>query len=202
MPRYPLGVFTGLVEAVGTVGAVQRVPGGLSAAVRCALDELRTGDSVAVDGVCLTVESVLPDGFSATLGPETLAVTALADLAPGRRVHLERAMRLSDRLGGHLVLGHVDGVGRVARLDRRPDGLGAWIDGPEALARYVAPKGCIALDGVSLTVNEVRGASFRVDLVPHTLAVTRLGAWEVGDRVHMEVDVVARYTERLIGGRS
>lgn len=195
-------MFTGLVEGVGVVEAAERVPGGLRVVFVCPWSDLVLGESVAVDGVCLTVEHVGPAAFAATVGPETLAVTTLADLRPGRRVHLERALRASDRLGGHVVLGHVDGVAEVVSVDARDDGLGAWFRVPPSLARFVAAKGCVALDGVSLTVNEVDGDRFRVDLIPHTLAVTHCGAWQVGTRVNVEVDVFARYVERLVAGRA
>ncbi len=184
--------------------AVAAVPGGNSVLLRPTLPlvDAKLGESIAVDGVCLTVEAAGHHEFRVTVGPETLAVTTLGALRVGSRVHLERALRLADRLGGHLVLGHVDGVGVVERVNLRTDGLTAWVRVPTLLSRFVAAKGCITVDGVSLTVNEVDGDAFRIDLIPHTLAVTRLTEWRTGDRCNVEIDVVARYVERLVAGRS
>jgi riboflavin synthase len=200
-------VFTGLVEATGVVAAVAAAPDRAGARLELAAalaDELAAGDSVAVNGCCLTVAATRPGGFAADLVAETLRRTALGGLRAGDRVNLERPLALGGRLGGHLVQGHVDGVARV--LARRPAGAGAelTVELPAGLARYVAHKGSIAVDGVSLTVAAVAAGAFTVALVPHTLAVTTLGDRRPGDPVQLEVDVVAKYVERLLaaeGGR-
>jgi riboflavin synthase len=195
-------MFTGIVEGTGTVVALTHSGSGHGA--RLEVDapwppgELAVGDSVAVDGCCLTVVARTPGGFAADLVAETLRRTALGRLATGARVNLERPLALGGRLGGHLVQGHVDGVGRV--LDRRPAGEGeeVRVELPEELARYVVEKGSIAVDGVSLTVAAAGPDWFAVALVPHTLAATTLGERGPGDPVHLEVDVVAKYVERLV----
>jgi riboflavin synthase len=195
-------MFTGIVEGTGTVVALTHSGSGHGA--RLEVDapwppgELAVGDSVAVDGCCLTVVARTPGGLAADLVAETLRRTALGRLATGARVNLERPLALGGRLGGHLVQGHVDGVGRV--LDRRPAGEGeeVRVELPEELARYVVEKGSIAVDGVSLTVAAAGPDWFAVALVPHTLAATTLGERGPGDPVHLEVDVVAKYVERLV----
>ncbi len=196
-------MFTGLVEDTGQVASVRSSAGGRVVTIACGLEleESGIGDSVAVDGVCLTAETLDPAAgrFTVTAGPETLSLTTLDELRPGRRVHLERALRAGDRLGGHLVQGHVDTVGRVVEASTREGARRYWIDVGPAWARYVVAKGSICLDGVSLTVNEVRGSRVRVDIIPHTIEVTRFGALTVGARVNVEVDVLAKYVERLLG---
>ncbi|HEX8134366.1 MAG TPA: riboflavin synthase [Actinomycetes bacterium] len=209
-------MFTGIVEGTGTVVALTRSGSGDGARLEVDApwppDELAVGDSVAVDGCCLTVVARTPGGFAADLVAETLRRTALGRLATGARVNLERPLALGGRLGGHLVQGHVDGVGRV--LDCRPvgpEGSGepqggapvgqgeeVRVELPEDLARYVVEKGSIAVDGVSLTVAAAGPDWFTVALVPHTLAATTLGERDPGDPVHLEVDVVAKYVERLL----
>lgn len=154
------------------------------------------GDSIAVNGACLTVVKRGRKSFSVDVSRETLRVTAGLDRE--REVNLEKALRLSDRLDGHLVLGHVDGVAKVTRVERLGANRLLRVRSPASLARYVARKGSIAVDGVSLTVNAVRGAEFEVNLIPHTLAVTTLKTLRVGDRVNLEVDPLARYAERLL----
>jgi riboflavin synthase len=196
-------MFTGIVEGTGTVVAPAR-PGADGGAARLEVQapwlagELAVGDSVAVDGCCLTVVASGPDRFAVDVVPETLRRTALGARAAGARVNLERPLALGGRLGGHLVQGHVDGVGRV--LDRRPAGESdeVTLELPEPLARYVVEKGSIAVDGVSLTVAGVGDGRFTVALVPHTLATTTLAERAPGDPVHLEVDVVAKYVERLV----
>lgn len=161
------------------------------------------GDSIAVLGACLTVEAVAPPNrFCVVAGAETLERTIIGGLQPGARLHLERALRLGDRLDGHLVAGHVDGVGKVASLQQAQESWVLWVEAPEALARYIAEKGSITIDGVSLTVNEVDGARFRVNIIPYTAEETRLGALRPGDRVNLEADLIARYLERLLAGRA
>lgn len=193
-------MFTGLVEDTGAVVRVSPEGRGRRLAFRTAIPlvEVAIGDSIAVNGVCLTVESWRGDVWEAVAGQETLALTTLGGLGIGDRVHLERALRLGDRVGGHLVAGHVDGVGRVISSAASAESWILWLDVGADLARYVATKGSICLDGVSLTVNEVHGERVRLNLVPHTAAVTRLGALRAGDAVNIEVDLIARYVERLL----
>jgi riboflavin synthase len=197
-------MFTGIVEGTGTVVTMDRPPAGGGAA-RMEVEApwlaggLAVGDSVAVDGCCLTVVAGGPDRFAADVVAETLRRTALGRLTAGARVNLERPLALGGRLGGHLVQGHVDGVGQV--LERRAVGEGGEevkVELPDDLARYVVEKGSIAVDGVSLTVAGVGDGWFAVALVPHTLATTTLGERAPGDPVHLEVDVVAKYVERLV----
>ncbi len=193
-------MFTGLVEDVGTVTAVRPQGHGRVLTLQTALplDQVALGASIAVDGVCLTAEAFGPDSFTVTAGQETLAVTTIGGLQRGRRVNLEQALRVGDRLGGHLVQGHVDGVGQVKTVTPSRESLVVWVDVPPPLRRYVAVKGSITVDGVSLTVNELAGGAFRVNLIPHTVASTTLGDRRPGDPVNLEVDLLARYVERLL----
>ena len=194
-------MFTGLVEGQGTVATLTPGPDGAGATITLSApwlaESLAAGDSVAVNGCCLTVTSPRPDGFSADLVAETLARTALGRLAPGDLVNLERPLAVGDRLGGHLVQGHVDGLGRVLELRQEPDGTVMVVGVDPALARYLAVKGSVTVDGVSLTVAGVGSDRFWVALIPHTLAVTTLGARGPGAEVQLEVDVLAKYVERL-----
>lgn len=193
-------MFTGIVQGTGTVSAVQARGGDVSLDIApgpLSLRDSKTGDSVAVGGVCLTMTDLGKTGFTADVSRETLAHTTLGRLERGQPVNLELALRAGDPLGGHLVTGHVDGVG--ALVARREDGR-SWrlqFEVPDDLARYVASKGSICIDGVSLTVNEVDGARFDVNVIPHTLDVTTLGALRPGARVNIEVDLIARYLQRL-----
>ena len=195
-------MFTGIVEGTGTVAALAVADGGGGARLEVEAPflagDLRLGESVAVNGCCLTVAEPTPGGFAADLVAETLRRTALGGLAAGDAVNLERPLALGGRLGGHLVQGHVDGVARV--LDRTPVGEGeeVRVELPPDLERYVVEKGSIAVDGVSLTVAGVGPGWFAVALVPHTLEVTTLGRRRPGDPVQLEVDVVAKYVERLV----
>ncbi len=193
-------MFTGLVEAVGRIAAVEpqqgdcrmRVEPGAFAA------ELQPGESIAVAGACLTVIEPDATGFWTDVSGETLAHTTLGERAAGDGVNLERALAPTSRLGGHFVAGHVDGVGEITARVSEGRSVRLSVRVPEALARYVAPKGSICVDGVSLTVNEVDGAVFGVNIIPHTLASTTLDALAPGSRVNIEVDLVARYLERLM----
>jgi len=195
-------MFTGIIEAVGTITAVEPRGGDVRLAVRCGdldLSGTAIGDSIAVNGCCLTVVARDDRVFAADVSRESLGLTTLGALEPGSVVNLERALTLSKPLGGHLVTGHVDGIGRVE--SRADDGRSVRfrLRVPDALARYVARKGSICVDGVSLTVNEVDGPVFGVNIVPHTLAATVFGDYRNGTRVNLEVDIVARYLERLVG---
>ena len=194
-------MFTGIVTGIGRIESSVPTTHGLRVHVDAgAVDiaDARIGDSIAVAGCCLTVVAIAPPLLAFDVSEETLRCTR--GFAPERRVNLEKALRLSDRLGGHLVTGHVDGVARVVSHHALPgDDGGADLEFelPSPLARYVAKKGSIAIEGVSLTTNDVSGARFTVHLIPHTLALTTLGALAAGDDVNVEVDVVARYVERL-----
>ena len=199
-------MFTGIVAAVGKIAAVAPKGDGLRLVVAPgALDiaDVEIGDSVAVNGCCLTVAAKSGATLGFDVSAETLACTAGLDGAAD--VNLEKSLRLSDRLGGHLMSGHVDGVGTVTALERVDEvasGTGSWrldVDAPPALARFIAVKGSISVNGVSLTVNGVDGARFHVNLIPHTFEVTTLKSVKPGARVNLEVDLVARYLERLAG---
>jgi len=198
-------MFTGIVEELGRVRAVTPAQGGARLEIEAAavLDDARIGDSIAVNGCCLTVVALGDGWWAADAVVETLRRTDLGVLAPGDPVNLERPVRLADRLGGHLVQGHVDGVGRVVARDAQPDGSElVRFSAPPDVARYVVHKGSITVDGVSLTVAAVHDDGFSVALIPHTLAVTTLGARRPGDPVNLEADVVAKYVERLLPAAS
>jgi riboflavin synthase len=196
-------MFTGIVEGQGNVAELRAAADGSGAALRVdapwLAGQLRTGDSVAVNGCCLTVTSTTGAGFAADLVAETLRRTALGGLRQGELVNLERPLAADGRLGGHVVQGHVDGVGTVLAREPVGDGVELRVGLDAALARYVVVKGSIAVDGVSLTVTGTGEDWFSVALVPHTLAVTTLGRRQPGDAVHLEVDVLAKYVERLLG---
>jgi riboflavin synthase len=194
-------VFTGLVEELGEVVAVDRLPDAVRLRVRgsAVTADARVGDSIAVNGTCLTVVDVEDAQFTADVMNETLVRTSLRGVEPGRRVNLERPVRLSDRLGGHLVQGHVDGTGTVLARVHSDSWDVVRVSLPSLLARYVVEKGSIAVDGVSLTVSAVTPDWFEVSLIPTTLAATTLGIVAVGDPVNLEVDVLAKYTEKLLG---
>jgi len=164
------------------------------------LDGVALGDSIAVNGVCLTAVALTERGFAADVSRETLTLTTLGTLKPGARVNLERALTLATPLGGHLVSGHVDGVGTVVACQEDARSWRLRIQAPDALARYIAPKGSICVDGTSLTVNRVEGAVFELNIVPHTLQETIIGDYRPGTRVNLEVDLIARYLERLLLG--
>lgn len=196
-------MFTGLIEDTGTIAAITPEGDGRRLAIRTALPlaEVALGDSIAVDGACLTAVAFDGDTFTVVAGQETLAKTTVGRRRVGDRVHLERALAVGDRLDGHLVQGHVDGVGQVVSSTEARESWVVWVDVGQELARFVAPKGSITLDGISLTVNEVRGSHARINLIPHTVAVTKLAAVPPGGAVNVEVDVLARYVERMLAWR-
>jgi riboflavin synthase len=198
-------MFTGIIETVGRIE--QREPRGgdrrlVIDAASLGLDGLRPGESIAVGGVCLTVVAIDGARLGFDVSNETLACTTLGSLGEGAPVNLERALRLADRLGGHLVSGHVDGVGQVIDVRRDARSQRWTFAAPAELARYIAAKGSIAIDGVSLTVNEVDGPRFGVNLIPHTIDHTTFAQRKVGDAVNLEADLVARYAERLLAART
>jgi riboflavin synthase len=196
-------MFTGIIQAVGRIAALEPKGADMRLYVHTGkldLTDVSLGDSIAVSGVCLTAVELPGDGFWADVSNETLQCTVLGAVAPGTAVNLEKALTPTSRLGGHLVSGHVDGVGVVR--ERRDDGRSVRfrLQAPDELARYIAEKGSICVDGVSLTVNAVHGAQFDLNIVPHTLKETTLGAYAVARRVNLEVDLIARYLERLLLG--
>jgi len=196
-------MFTGIIQAIGTLGGIQRRGGDVRLQVLTGglvLDDVHLGDSIATNGVCLTVIGLPGNGYLADVSLETLSLSTLEGLSVGSPLNLEKALTLSTPLGGHLVSGHVDGVGRV--LERKADArsLRFRIEAPPELARYIAHKGSICVDGVSLTVNAVESNRFELNIVPHTLQGTIMEGYQVGTRVNLEVDLVARYLERLLLG--
>ncbi len=196
-------MFTGLIQDVGTIADVRPVGGGRELGIEAATvgPECKVGESIAVSGACLTVEEISDRGFVCHAGAETLERSTLGQLGVGAKVNLERALAVGDRLGGHFVQGHVDCTGKV--IARRDEGSTAWFDFaiPEDFMRYVVPKGSVAIDGISLTVTEVQEGAFSVAVIPHTLAKTTLATARPGDAVNVEVDVLAKYVERLLGQR-
>ena len=196
-------MFTGIIEAVGKIASLEVRGGDARLCLHTgALDmaDVRHGDSIAVNGVCLTVVELKPSNFCADVSRETLACTTLGALRPGDAVNLEKALLASSRLGGHLVSGHVDGIGVVQELESQARSIRLRVQVPAELARYIAAKGSVCMDGVSLTVNRIDGTHFDVNIVPHTAQATTLGAYSAGRRVNLEVDLIARYLERLVLG--
>lgn len=196
-------MFTGIIEAIGTIRALTPKGGDVRVQVatgKLDLSDVKLGDSIAVNGVCLTAVALPGDGFWADVSRETLARTAFADLKPGNRVNLEKALTPTSRLGGHLVSGHVDGVGEIVAREDNARAVQFRVRAPRELARYIALKGSITVDGTSLTVNAVNGAEFELTIVPHTLAETIMADYRPGRRVNLEVDLLARYLERLLLG--
>lgn len=193
-------MFTGIVEEMGTIRSVRRGAHSavLSIGAELILSDLKIGDSVAVNGVCLTATSKDGGGFTADVMHETLNRSSLGDLVPGSRVNLERAMAADGRFGGHIVSGHIDGTGTVAALRKDDNAIWYTIQAPAALLRYVVEKGSITIDGVSLTVATVEPDRFSVSLIPHTAAVTILGRKRPGDTVNLETDIIGKYVEKLL----
>jgi riboflavin synthase len=196
-------MFTGIIQSIGRIDRLEPRGGDVRLSIdsgKLDLSHAALGDSIAVNGVCLTAVELMGRRFAADVSRETLSLTTLGTLTPGSRVNLEPALTLATPLGGHLVSGHVDGVGQI--IEQREDAR-SWrlrIQAPAELARYIAPKGSICVDGTSLTVNQVDGAIFELNIVPHTLAETIIGGYRGGTRVNLEVDLIARYLERLLLG--
>lgn len=193
-------MFTGLIETVGAVTSVQKTSGGMKLSVLpMAGFELQVGDSVAVNGVCLTATTDRKD-VSFDISPETMRSTNLGELKMNEQVNLERALRLSDRLGGHMVTGHVDAVGLIT--ERRASGEYTFysFEAPDEVLRYIVKKGSVAVDGISLTVTGLNHRSFDVAIIPHTLTGTNIGGKRAGDRVNLEVDIIGKYVEKFLGG--
>ncbi|CAH0532901.1 Riboflavin synthase [Vibrio stylophorae] len=197
-------MFTGIIEAVGTLKAITPKGGDVTVHVQSGkldLSDVKLGDSIATNGVCLTVVALSHDGYAADLSAETLKLTGFANYRAGQRLNLEKAMQATTRFGGHIVSGHVDGIAKVVSKQDVGRAIEFWLEAPATLAHYIAHKGSVTIDGISLTVNEVDGARFKLTIVPHTLAETTLAKIGAGDEVNLEVDVIARYIERLMLGR-
>ena len=195
-------MFTGIVSAIGAVRRADHTADGLELTIQSPYADLEPGESVAVDGACLTVQDLGPDGFTAHIIRTSLDRTRFANYVPGQRVNLERALRVGDRLGGHLVQGHVDGVGTVEQVADREDARLIDLRVPAEVARVSVPLGSITVDGVSLTVNDKPAASLiQISLIPFTLQHTTLGERRVGDRVHLEADTIGKYVAALVGER-
>lgn len=193
-------MFTGLIEELGTVKGIRSQSGGmrLSIAGKTVFDGIKTGESIAVNGACLTVVEMSHSLFGADVSKETLTKTTLGRLRVGDRVNLERAMRPTDRLGGHLVAGHVDAVGVIRTIERSGDASLFTFEAPPEVLRYLIYKGSIAVDGISLTVNEVQGERFSVTIIPHTARQTTLGLKKAGDPVNLEADMIGKYVEKFV----
>ena len=196
-------MFTGIIQAVGSVAELQTSTGDARLRIitgKLPMDDVALGDSISTNGVCLTVVELPGDGFWADVSNETLALTTLGKLVPGSRVNLEKSLTPESRLGGHIVSGHVDGLGEIVSLAQDARSWRIVVRAPEELARYIAHKGSICIDGTSLTVNSVNGAEFDLNIIPQTMAETVFGEYKPGSPVNLEVDVIARYLERLLQG--
>ena len=196
-------MFTGIIESIGKIAKMEKRGGDVRlhiATGKLDLSDVALGDSIAVNGVCLTAVLLPGDGFVADVSNETLSLTSLGQLSTGSPVNLEKALTMSTRLGGHLVSGHVDGLGEVMAKSEDARSIRFTVKAPDDLAKYIAHKGSITVDGTSLTVNAVKGAEFELNIVPHTAQETIMSEYEVGRKVNLEVDLVARYLERLLLG--
>lgn len=196
-------MFTGIIKAVGTVDQIARQGGDIRLTIRSTglpWSEFDVGESISVNGVCLTAVELLADGFVTDVSAETLSVTALKGLGPGRAVNLEPSLALGERLGGHLVSGHVDCIGEIKCREADARSVRLEVEIPGAYLRYIAKKGSVCIDGVSLTVNSVSASGFAVNIIPHTAEVTIIDDYKPGGLVNIEVDLLARYLERLLSG--
>lgn len=196
-------MFTGIIEALGTIKSIVDQGGAIRLTVasnNLDMSDVALGDSIATNGVCLTVVELGSHYYCADVSTETIQLTGFANYTLGTQVNLEKAMLASTRFGGHIVSGHVDGVGEVSSVQVHQDYVEIWVKAPAQLSRYIAHKGSITVDGVSLTVNKVNGNEFMLWIIPHTLQETVMGSYQVGTKVNLEVDVIARYLERLMMG--
>ncbi|OHU85704.1 MULTISPECIES: riboflavin synthase [Pseudoalteromonas] len=196
-------MFTGIIEATGTLSELRAAQGDLIVRVSSAnldMSDVNLGDSIATNGVCLTVVEKFIDGFRADLSNETIHLTQFAHYKTGQKVNLEKALQPISRLGGHLVSGHVDGVAVVREIESNARATEYWLEAPADLMKYIPHKGSVAIDGISLTVNEVKGNQFKLTIVPHTAQETTIADFKVGSKVNLEVDQIARYLERLVLG--
>ena len=196
-------MFTGIIEEMGSVKALRREAGSaqLTIFASTVLDNTALGDSICVNGVCLTVVDIGRSEFSADIANETLKVTGLGELQGGQKVNLERALQLSARIGGHLVTGHVDAVGRIREKRQEGNSWRVFIEAPETALRYIIKKGSVAVDGISLTVADVDKTGFSIAMIPHTAKLTTHGFKSTGDSVNLETDIIGKYVERLLSGR-
>jgi len=196
-------MFSGIVEETGLVQNLERNPGLCRLTIQAGLAAtgVKPGDSIANNGCCLTVTRINGNHLTFDLLEETLRCTNLGDVTPGRSVNLERSLQLSDRIGGHFVTGHVDGLGTITRWEREGKDYVLEVEVPDGMERYLVPKGCIAIDGISLTVGAVTGRRFNVWIIPHTWEITALRERQPGDRVNLEFDLLAKYTEKLLAGK-
>tara|TARA_B100000900_G_scaffold290685_1_gene249502 strand:+ start:1368 stop:2024 length:657 start_codon:yes stop_codon:yes gene_type:complete len=193
-------MFTGIVESIGKVVKLERIQDEWRLTLQTgnlSLDDVELGDSIAVSGCCLTVVQLTEIGFAADVSNETLRCTTLGQFKPGTRVNLEKAMQATDRFGGHIVSGHIDGVGELVSSEIEGKSQKLVFSVPNELSRFIAAKGSICIDGTSLTVNQVEGNIFSINVIPHTQEMTVIGCYELGERVNLEVDLVARYLEKL-----
>jgi riboflavin synthase len=197
-------MFTGIIECLGTISAIRPSGKGKRLTIETdhVLEQTKVGDSIAVNGACLTVVKITGKRFEADLSPETLGASTFGRAKPGDRVNIERAMRLSDRIDGHLVSGHIDGIGHIKQREKRGNAIVVTIEVPDPLSRYVIPKGSIAVDGISLTVNSCDSKSFTVSIIPHTAGLATIGMKQKGDAVNIETDMIGKYVERFTRGES
>jgi len=196
-------MFTGIIAAVGKIVAIKNNEKDMTITVNAGdldMSDVKLGDSIANNGVCLTVTGLKGDNFNADVSYETIKLTGFSNIKPGFLVNLEKAMQMNERFGGHIVSGHVDGVGEITSIIELGNAIECWVKAPNELAKYIAKKGSITVDGISLTVNDVEGANFKLTIIPHTLNQTIMQQYSVGTRVNLEVDVIARYLERLVLG--
>jgi len=196
-------MFTGIIAAVGKIIAIKKNQKDMTITVHAGgldMSDVKLGDSIANNGVCLTVTHLNNDSFNADVSYETIKLSGFSNIKTGFLVNLEKAMQMNDRFGGHIVSGHVDGVGEITTVTPLGNAVEYWIKAPDDLAKYIAKKGSITVDGVSLTTNEVDGASFKLTIIPHTISETIMQEYAVGTRVNLEVDVISRYLERLVLG--
>lgn len=196
-------MFTGIISAIGDITNLEQRAGDARLTIRTgnlSLADVQLGDSIACNGACLTVIELTGEGFVADVSVETLNLTTIGNWQTGSRINLEKAMRATDRLGGHIVSGHIDGIGEVMALEEDARSWRFRMRAPREIAKYIAHKGSITLDGTSLTVNIVDGAEFELNIIPHTMTHTVMGDYKVGSKVNLEVDLVARYLERLLLG--
>ena len=194
-------MFTGIISAIGEIVKLEEKQGDVRLSIAAGdlgIEDVRLGDSIACNGVCLTAVEIMEKGFVADVSVETLSLTTIGDWKTASRINLEQAMQASDRFGGHIVSGHIDGLGEVVSLHEDARSWRFRIKAPAELAKYIAQKGSITVDGTSLTVNAVEGAEFELNIVPHTMLHTIMGDYQVGTGVNLEVDLVARYLERLL----
>ncbi|UCG07510.1 MAG: riboflavin synthase [Desulfobacterales bacterium] len=195
-------MFTGIIEGLGTISAIRSAGQGKRLVIDAdfQLEQTQVGDSISVSGACLTVVKIGARRFEVDVSPETLRKTTFGNAATGERVNLERAMRLSDLLDGHLVSGHIDGMGTINALTKTGNGIIVVIGVPEALTRYMITKGSVAVDGISLTINVCTNAEFTVSIIPHTASMTTIGSKSKGDRVNIETDMIGKFVERFLKG--